>query len=114
MGVKSVGKYIPVSPRKCRRLLDMIRGRDTGEALLQLQFSPTRSAKVIYKVLKSAVANAENNHDMSVDELFVNHAFVDEGPVLKRFRAGARGRAMRIKKRTSHVTIEVEEKGVEK
>ena len=114
MGVKSVGKYIPMSSRKCRRMLDMVKGRDTGSALLQLQFSPKRSAKMIYKVLKSAISNAENNHDMSVDELYINRAFVDEGPTIKRFRARAMGRAARINKRTSHITIEVEEKGVEK
>ncbi len=114
MGVKSVGRYIPISPRKCRRIMDMIKGRNTGTALLQLQFSPTRSAKMIYKVLKSAIANAENNHDMSVDELYINRAFVDEGPTQKRFKARAMGRASRINKRTSHITIEVEEKGVEK
>ena len=114
MGVKSIGRYIPISPRKCRRMIDMIKGRNTGAALLQLQFSPTRSAKMIYKVLKSAIANAENNHDMSVDELYINRAFVDEGPTLKRFKARAMGRASRINKRTSHITIEVKEKGVEK
>ncbi len=114
MGAKSVGKYIPVSPRKCRRMLDVIKGKDTGTALLQLQFSPTRSAKMIYKVLKSAVANAENNHDMSIDGLYISRAFVNEGPTLKRFKARAMGRASRINKRTSHITIEVEEKGVEK
>jgi len=114
MGVKSVGRYIPISPRKCRRMIDMIKGRNTGVALLQLRFSPKRSAKMIYKVLKSAIANAENNHDMSVDELYINRAFVDKGPTLKRFKARAMGRAARINKRTSHITIEVEEKGVEK
>lgn len=114
MSVKSVGRYIPISPRKCRRMVDMIKGRDTGAALLQLQFSPRRSAKMIYKVLKSAIANAENNHDMSVDELYIHRAFVDEGPTLKRFRARAMGRASKINKRSSHITIELEEKGVEK
>ena len=114
MGVKSIGRYIPISPRKCRRMVDMIKGRDTGSALLQLQFSPRRSAKMIYKVLKSAIANAENNHDMSVDELYIHRAFVDEGPTLKRFRARAMGRATKINKRSSHITIELEEKGVEK
>ncbi len=114
MGVKAIGRYIPISPRKCRRMVDMIKGRDTGAALLQLQFSPRRSAKIIYKVLKTAIANAENNHDMSVDELYIHRAFVDEGPTLKRFRARAMGRATKINKRSSHITIELEEKGVEK
>ncbi|MDD4363298.1 MAG: 50S ribosomal protein L22 [Atribacterota bacterium] len=114
MGAKSVGRFIPISPRKCRRMIDTIQGKDTGMALLQLQFSPTRSAKMIYKVLKSAISNAENNFNMNVDELFVNKAFVDEGPTIKRFRPRAMGRAARINKRTSHITIEVEEKGVER
>ncbi|MBN2395584.1 MAG: 50S ribosomal protein L22 [Candidatus Atribacteria bacterium] len=114
MGVKSVAKYIPISPRKCRRIIDMIRGKETGSALLQLKFSPTRSARMIYKVLKSAVSNAENNHNMSVDELYVHRAYVDEGPTMKRFQAGPRGRAMRIRERSSHITVEVEQKGVEK
>lgn len=113
MGVKSVGRYIPISPRKCRRMMEMIKGKDASSALLVLQFSPKRTAKMIYKVLKSAIANAENNHNKNVDKLYVDRAYVDEGPTLKRFRARAMGRATRIKKRTSHITIEVEEKGVE-
>jgi len=113
MGVKSVGKYLPISPRKCRRTVELIRGKDAGMALLILKFSPKRTSKMIYKVLKSAIANAENNHDKNIDELYINKAFVDEGPTLKRFRARAMGRAAKINKRTSHITIEVEEKGVE-
>ncbi|HOF02905.1 MAG TPA: 50S ribosomal protein L22 [Atribacterota bacterium] len=113
MGVKSVGKYLPISPRKCRRMTELIRGKDAGSALLILQFSPKKSAKMVYKVLKSAIANAENNHDKNVDKLYVNKVFVDEGPTLKRFRPRAMGRAAKINKRTSHITIEVQEKGVE-
>lgn len=114
MGVKSIGKYIPMSPRKCRRMIDMIKGKDTGAALLQMKFSPKRSAQMIYKVLKSAIANAENNYEMNVDELYISKAYVDEGPTLKRFRARSMGRAGKINKRTSHITIEVDQKGVEK
>ena len=113
MGVKSVGRYLPISPRKCRRTIELIKGKNAGMALLTLQFSPKRSAKMIYKVLKSAVANAENNYDKNIDELYINEAFVDEGPTMKRFRPRAMGRAGKINKRTSHITIEVEEKGVE-
>lgn len=113
MGVKSIGKYLPISPRKSRRMIDQIRGEKVESALLILQFSPKRPAKMIYKVLKSAVANAENNFNKNIDELFVSKAFVDEGPTLKRFRPRAMGRAAKINKRTSHITIEVEEKGVE-
>ena len=113
MGVKSVGRYLPISPRKCRRTIKQIKGKNAGMALLILRFSPNRSSKMIYKVLKSAIANAENNHDKNIDELYVYKAFVDEGPTMKRFRPRAMGRAGRINKRTSHITIEVEEKGVE-
>ncbi|MDD3655340.1 MAG: 50S ribosomal protein L22 [Atribacterota bacterium] len=113
MGVKSVGRYLPISPRKCRRMIELIKGKDAGMALLILKYSPKRTAKMIYKVLKSAVANAENNHDKNIDRLYVYKAFVDEGPTLKRFQARAMGRAARINKRSSHITIEVEEKGVE-
>ena len=113
MGVKSVGRYLPISPRKCRRTIELIKGKNAGMALLILQFSPNRSSKMIYKVLKSAIANAENNHDKNIDELYVYRAFVDEGPTMKRFRPRAMGRAGRINKRTSHITIEVEEKVVE-
>ena len=113
MGVKSIGKYLPISPRKSRRMIDQIRGEKVESALLILQFSPKRPAKMIYKVLKSAVANAENNFNKNIYELFVSKAFVDEGPTLKRFRPRAMGRAAKINKRTSHITIEVEEKGVE-
>ena len=113
MGVKSVGRYLPISPRKCRRTIELIKGKNAGMALLILQFSPNRPSKMIYKVLKSAIANAENNHDKNIDELYVYRAFVDEGPTMKRFRPRAKGRAGRINKRTSHITIEVEEKGVE-
>ena len=113
MGVKSVGKYLQISPRKCRRMTELIKGKDAGSALLILQFSTKKSAKMIYKVLKSAIANAENNHDKNVDKLYVNKVFVDEGPTLKRFRPRAMGRAAKINKRTSHITIEVQEKGVE-
>jgi len=113
MGVKSVGRYLPISPRKCRRTIELIKGKNAGMALLILQFSPNRPSKMIYKVLKSAIANAENNHDKNIDELYVYRAFVDEGPTMKRFRPRAMGRAGRINKRTSHITIEVEEKGVE-
>ncbi len=113
MGVKSIGRYIPISPRKCRRTIELIRGKNAGMALLILQFSPKRSANMIYKVLKSAIANAENNHNKNIDELYICKAFVDEGPTMKRFKPRAMGRAGKINKRTSHITIEVEEKGVE-
>jgi len=111
MSVKAVGKYLPISARKGRQAVDIIRGKNAGEALLALKFLPNRSAKMVYNVLKSAVYNAQNNNDQNVDDLFISEAFVDEGPTQKRFRPRAMGRAARIRKRTSHVTIVVDSKG---
>jgi len=111
MSTQAVGKYLPISARKGRQVIDMIRGKDAGEALLVLKFLPNRSAKMVYNVLKSAIYNAQNNNNINVEDLFVSKAFVDEGPIMKRFMPRAMGRASRIRKRTSHVTIIVDYKG---
>jgi len=111
MSTQAVGKYLPISARKGRQVIDIIRGKDAGEALLALKFLPNRSAKMVYNVLKSAINNAQNNNNINVENLFVSKAFVDEGPTMKRFMPRAMGRASRIKKRTSHVTIIVDYKG---
>ncbi|MEA2020942.1 MAG: 50S ribosomal protein L22 [Candidatus Caldatribacteriota bacterium] len=111
MSVKAVGKYLPISARKGRQAVDIIRGKDAGEALLALKFLPNRSAKMVHNVLKSAVYNAQNNNDQNVEELYISEAFVDEGPTQKRFRPRAMGRASKIRKRTCHVTIIVDNKG---
>jgi large subunit ribosomal protein L22 len=111
MSTQAVGKYLPISARKGRQVIDMIRGKDAGEALLALKFLPNRSAKMVYNVLKSAIYNAQNNNNINVEDLFVSKAFVDEGPIMKRFMPRAMGRASRIRKRTSHVTIIVDYKG---
>jgi len=110
MGVKAEGKYLPISARKGRQAVDIIRGKDAGEALLVLKFLPNRSAKMVYSVLKSAIYNAQNNNNIDVEDLYVSEAFVNEGPTLKRFRPRAMGRASRIRKRTSHITIVVDSK----
>jgi large subunit ribosomal protein L22 len=110
MEAKAVAKYVRVSPRKSRRVIDLIRGKDIGEAIGVLKNTPNKPAKIIEKVLNSAIANAENNHDMFVDELYVSKCFVDEGPTMKRFRPRAMGQASPINKRTSHVTVILEEK----
>ncbi len=110
MGVKAEGKYLPISARKGRQAIDIIRGKDAGEALLELKYLPNRSAKIVYKVLKSAMYNAQNNHNLEVEDLYVSEAFVNEGPTLKRYRPRAMGRANRIRKRTSHITIIVDSK----
>jgi large subunit ribosomal protein L22 len=103
-------KNLRVSPTKVRPIIDQIRGMNVEAALQTLQFSKKRASKYIQDTLKSAVANAEDTHGMDVDTLIVSRAFVDSGPTLKRFRPRARGRASRILKRTSHVTLAVKAK----
>ncbi len=110
MKVRAQAKYIRQSPYKVRRVLDLVRGLPVEEARNILTFTNRRAAGTIRKVLDSAVANAEHNHALDGDELFVAEAYADEGPTLKRFRPRARGRATPIRKRTSHITIVVAEK----
>ncbi len=110
MESKAVAKYVRVAPRKVRVVMDLIRGKNVAEALAILKFTPKVGADVIEKVLKSAVANAEHNFDMNVDNLFVSTAFVDQGPTLKRIHPRSRGQAFKILKRTSHVTVVVKER----
>ncbi len=110
MESKAVAKYVRVAPRKVRVVMDLIRGKNIGEALAILKFTPKVGADVIEKVLKSAVANAEHNFDMNVDNLYVVSAFVDQGPTLKRIHPRSRGQAFKILKRTSHVTVVVKER----
>ncbi|NLW59574.1 MAG: 50S ribosomal protein L22 [Firmicutes bacterium] len=110
MEAKAVARYVRIAPRKVRQVLDEIKGKDVDEALQILEFTPRAAAEVLQKVLKSAVANAENNHDLDRNSLIVAKAYVDQGPTLKRYRARAQGRAAAIRKRTSHITIIVKEK----
>ena len=110
MEVKAVAKYVRVAPRKVRVVMDLIRGKNVADAFAILKFTPKVGAEVIEKVLKSAVANAENNFDMNVDKLYVSSAFVDQGPTLKRIHPRSRGQAFKILKRSSHITVVVEEK----
>lgn len=110
MEAKAVAKYIRIAPRKVRVVMDLIRGKDIAEAFAILKFTPKVGAQAIEKVLKSAVANAENNFDMDVDKLYVSSCFVDQGPTLKRIHPRSRGQAFKILKRTSHITIVVEER----
>lgn len=106
--VRAVAKYLRFSAQKGRLVVDQIRGKSVLQAATALAFSDRDAAREVMKVLKSAVANAENNHDMRADQLYVSAAFVDEGPTFKRFKPRARGRADRINKRTCHVTVIVE------
>ena len=110
MEAKAVAKYVRIAPRKVRVVMDLIRGKDVADAFAILKFTPKVGAEVIEKVLKSAVANTENNFDMNVDKLYVSSAFVDQGPTLKRIHPRSRGQAFKILKRSSHITVVVEEK----
>jgi len=101
-------RYVRTAPMKCRRVIDLVRGLDVQEALDILRFAPQSASEPVAKVLASAVANAEHNKSLDRRDLFVSQAYVDEGPTLKRFRPRAQGRAFRIRKRTSHITIVVE------
>ena len=104
---RAVARYVHMSPTKVRRVAALIKGRRVGEALDILRYLPQAAATPVYKVVASAAANAENNHAMDRDSLFVDVAIADEGPTLKRIRPRAQGRAYRIRKRTSHITVEV-------
>jgi large subunit ribosomal protein L22 len=107
--VRAQAKWVRMSARKARLVLDLVRGRTVPEARTVLAFTPRAAAREIDRVLASAVANAESAHGLDGDELVVLEAYADEGPTLKRWRARARGRVNRIKKRTCHITIVVAE-----
>jgi large subunit ribosomal protein L22 len=100
--------HVRVTPMKARRVIDLIRDMPAQQALATLQFAPQHASEPIAKVLASAIANAEHNFSLDPETLVISRAYVDEGPTLKRFRPRAQGRAYRIRKRTSHITIEVE------
>jgi large subunit ribosomal protein L22 len=107
MNVAAKLRYARVSPQKCRLIADMVRGKPVGEALQALTFTPKKAARIVKKVLESAIANAEHNHGADIDELKVAAVMVDEAPTYKRFQARARGRGARILKRNSHITVNV-------
>lgn len=110
MGFRAVVKYVRISPQKARLIMDQIRGKRVEEALNHLSFSPQKSAGILKKLINSAVANAEQNSEVDVDNLYIDRIFADEGPSLKRFRPRAMGRATRILKRTSHLTVILDKK----
>jgi large subunit ribosomal protein L22 len=107
MEARAQARFIRVTPRKARRVVDLIRGMDAAEAQAVLRFAPQAASEPVGKVLASAIANAEHNNKLDADTLVVSQAWVDEGPTLKRFRPRAQGRAYRINKRTSHITVVV-------
>jgi len=104
----ATARYVRMSPTKVRRVIDLIRGMDADQALNVLKFTPQAASEPVGQVLASAVANAENNKQLDRATLRVSQAYADEGPTLKRFRPRAQGRAYRIRKRTSHITVVVE------
>ena len=107
VATRAVAKYVRISPQKCRLVADQVRRLPVGRALELLEFSSKKAAKPIRKVLESAIANAEHNQGADIDELRVDAIMVDEGPVLKRWRPRAKGRATPIIKRTCHITVTV-------
>lgn len=107
MQAKAIARHVRISPRKVRLVMDLIRGKQVGEAVSILRHTQRSASPIIEKVLNSAIANAEHNNDMDPNALVIREAFVDEGPTMKRFRPRAQGRAGRINKRTSHITVVV-------
>lgn len=105
MEAKATAKYVRMSPSKLKPVTDLVRGKDLNEALTILKFISGKGAELVEKVVQSAAANAENNHDMNPDELYVAEIYANQGPTMKRFRAGAQGRASMILKRTSHIAV---------
>ena len=110
MESRASAQYVRMSPRKVRIVCDIIRGKDTKQALAILDATPRAAAEVIRKVLKSAVANAENNFGMNPDNLYISQIYADSGMIIKRYQPRAKGRGYRINKRTSHITVVVKDK----
>lgn len=110
MEARALAKYIRISPRKIKPIADLVRGKNVDEAKAILKFTPRKGAKVLLKVLESAVANAENNHELNADALYVSEVFANQGPVMKRFKAGSMGRANPILHRTAHIGVVVKER----
>lgn len=110
METKAIAKTVRIAPRKARLVIDLIRGKDIKEAQAILMFTPRGASPIILKVLNSAIANAENNHNASVEKLYVKEAFVNEGVRLKRLLPRAKGQGDMIQKRTSHITVVVAER----
>ncbi len=102
--------YARISSSKVKVVIDLIRNKPVGEALAILKFTPKAAAELVEKLLNSAIANAENNHEMDVEKLYVAEIYANQGPTLKRIRPRAQGRAFRIRKRTSHITVVLKEK----
>ncbi|MFM2309944.1 MAG: hypothetical protein RLY87_2066 [Chloroflexota bacterium] len=109
MQAKAVTKYVRIAPLKVRMIMDVIRGKKVERALSELQYMPQKAAREVARTIQSAAANAENNFDMDRQALVVHTIYADEGPAFKRFMPRARGRADRIRKRTTHITVVVDD-----
>jgi large subunit ribosomal protein L22 len=109
METKAIARYIRITPQKARLVADVVRGMEVEEAITTLRYTPKKAARILRKVIESAVANAGQTESIDVDTLYVKDILVDGGPMLKRFRPRAMGRATRILKRTSHITVVVDE-----
>ena len=114
MEAKAVAKYVRMSSSKLKPVTDLVRGKDLNEALTILKFTPGKGSELVEKVVQSAAANAENNHDMNLDDLYVAEINANQGPTMKRWRPGAQGRAGMILKRTSHINVVLREKSAAK
>jgi large subunit ribosomal protein L22 len=110
MEAKATAKYVRISPRKVKIVCDLIRGKDVGAAMAILMQTPKAAAEPLLKLVKSAAANAENNHQMDPEKLYVSATYANPGPIIKRMMPRAQGRAYRINKRTSHITVVVSER----
>ncbi|APO47870.1 50S ribosomal protein L22 [Paenibacillus sp. FSL H7-0942] len=110
MEAKAHAKFIRIAPRKAQLVVDLIRGKQVGEAVAILRHTPKSASPIVEKLLNSAIANAEHNYSLDVNKLVISQAYVNQGPTMKRFRPRAMGRASRINKRTSHITLVVSEK----
>jgi len=109
METRAKAKFVRISPQKARLVMDRVRGKNVDEALNILSFMPKKGGRILSKLIRSAVANAAQNSNLEVDSLRIMTAYADEGPVLKRWRPRAQGRATRIRKRTSHLTVVLDE-----
>ena len=105
MEVRAVSKYVRISPQKVRKVVDDLKGKPVESGLQKLKFMPQKAANILEKIIRSAVANADQNADIDVDMLVIRNITADQGPSLKRWKARARGRGTRILKRTSHITV---------
>lgn len=110
MEAKAIARFVRIAPRKAQVVIDLVRGKNVDEALTILKFTPKSAATIVENVVKSAVANAENNYNMDRDSLYIAEIYANQGPTMRRFRPRAQGRATTIRKRTSHIGVVLKEK----